>query len=109
MRRRRAARIMAVVVAFSTLMVTQSVLGNGRGISYAHSVAAKVAKWQKITPPKVTVNGSAFGGGNFGFQAIAVNPKSGAVYVGTCYQGLWKSTNQGKTWAKVNTGTNGDM
>lgn len=80
----------------------------------AHAAPAPKAKhtagkWVRISPSKVSVNPTAFNHANFGFQALAVDPKSGAVYVGTCYQGLWKSTNRGKTWAKVNTGTGGSM
>jgi multidrug efflux pump subunit AcrA (membrane-fusion protein) len=62
---------------------------------------------QNISPSKVSVdqNNPA---NNYGFQAVAVDPaRPTTVYVGTCYQGLWKSTDSGQTWNKVNTGTNG--
>lgn len=63
--------------------------------------------WQNITPRGVSLdynNPPA----NYGTQIIQVDPSNPQViYVGTCYQGLWKSTNGGTTWFKVNTGTNG--
>lgn len=73
------------------------------------ATAGKAAQWIKISPRSVSTNAKAFGGNNFGFLAITTDPRTGAVYVGTCYQGLWKSTNEGKSWIKVNTGTNGNL
>ena len=61
--------------------------------------------WQQIDPP---LDLNKFGADQFGFQTIglsASNPK--IVYVGTCYEGIWKTTNAGNTWAKVSVGSNG--
>lgn len=63
-------------------------------------------KWENITPSEVSIDANN-PTNNFGFQTLALDPKSGAIYVGTCYQGLWKSIDQGKSWLKVNTGANG--
>jgi HlyD family secretion protein len=68
---------------------------------------APLAAAENISPPGVSVD---FGNppNNYGFQGIAIDPNDpSTLYVGTCYEGLWKTTDAGKTWAKVNTGTNG--
>ena len=75
----------------------------------SHTPKHPASKWIKISPPGVSTRATAFNNSNYGFQAIVVDPKSEAVYVGTCYQGLWKSSDQGKTWVKVNTGKNGAL
>jgi multidrug efflux pump subunit AcrA (membrane-fusion protein)/photosystem II stability/assembly factor-like uncharacterized protein len=62
---------------------------------------------ENISPPAVSTDPNN-PKNNFGFLGIAADPaKSGTVYVGTDYQGLWKTTDGGHTWAKTNTGTNG--
>lgn len=64
---------------------------------------------QNITPSGVSTdpNNPPHNGGAMG---IAVDPThSGTVYVGTDRQGLWKTTDGGQNWAKINTGTNGKV
>ncbi len=61
--------------------------------------------WRNISPP---IDLTLFGRDQFGFQTIglsAANPN--VLYVGTCYEGIWKSTNQGATWSRASTGING--
>lgn len=68
-----------------------------------------IGTWVNITPPGVSVdfNNPA---DNFGMQIIQTDPQhSGTVYVGTCYQGIWKTTNGGSSWTKINTGQNGNQ
>jgi photosystem II stability/assembly factor-like uncharacterized protein len=66
------------------------------------------AAWQDISPP-VSLDSNK-PPDNFGLMAVTVDPKTPTtVYVGSCYQGLWKSTDSGSHWAKVNTGRNGDI
>jgi photosystem II stability/assembly factor-like uncharacterized protein len=96
----------SLVASVSVLALVLLIHGPGSAIGAA---PAKTARWVNITPKQVSTNAKAFGGNNYGFLSVTTDPKSGAVYVGTCYQGLWKSTNGGKTWKKVNTGTNGTM
>jgi chitodextrinase len=63
--------------------------------------------WQNISPP-VSLSQSSFNGNNYGTQTIGLSPSNpNIVYVGTCYQGIWKTTNAGSSWTEVNTGTNG--
>ena len=63
--------------------------------------------FEEITPPKVKAGFGQVkdGGGAFAFAADPVN--QGTIYLGTLWQGLWKSTNCGATWKELNTGMNG--
>ncbi len=66
-------------------------------------------RWVNISPRWVSTNPNkpSF---NFGFQAIAIDPHAPTtLYVGTCYQGLWKTKDGGRSWYRANTGTNGDV
>lgn len=65
--------------------------------------------WQDITPAGVSTD---FNNpkDNYGFQILALDPSSpGTLYVGTCYQGLWKSTTGGQSWGKIDTGLGADQ
>jgi hypothetical protein len=66
---------------------------------------APAGTWENITPPVVPLSGNApctFGG------AFAMNPlDTSNLYVGSCNEGIWKTTDCGATWAKIDTGTNG--
>jgi multidrug efflux pump subunit AcrA (membrane-fusion protein) len=58
---------------------------------------------ENITPAGASADPN---GGDF--RDIAVDPRHpGTVFVGTGGQGLWKTTDGGHNWTKVNTGTNG--
>jgi hypothetical protein len=61
--------------------------------------------WQNVTPHLLD---SAFraGGSWGGMQTVIVDPvKPGDLWAGADCQGIWKSTDYGVTWAKINTGT----
>ena len=65
--------------------------------------------FEEITPPDVKVNvgmmtdDNQTKGATF---AMAVDPvNQGTVYAGTSFQGVWKSTDCGSSWALVSTGT----
>jgi hypothetical protein len=76
------------------------------GAALHRDVASHMPRWVKISPPSVSTNFNS-PPSNFGFQALALDPlHPRTLYVGTCYQGLWKSTNSGHTWFKVSTGVN---
>lgn len=68
--------------------------------------AGTVGVWVNITPPvSLDFNSPK---DNYGTQTIGSSPVAPrTLYVGTCYQGIWKSTDGGDHWTKVNTGTNG--
>jgi hypothetical protein len=67
-----------------------------------------VGTWANVTPGAVTLVPSAFGGDNFGAQDVLVDPvRPSDFYAFFCHQGVWKSTDYGQTWTKVNTGTSG--
>jgi hypothetical protein len=61
--------------------------------------------WEKITPNLSVLPGAApcpYGG------AFVMNPIDPAVvYLGTCNQGVWKTTDCGAGWVHINTGKNG--
>jgi photosystem II stability/assembly factor-like uncharacterized protein len=60
--------------------------------------------WERITPPAVPVDA----GSDSWLGQIAINPMDTTiVYVGTSKHGLFKSTDCGATWTKINTGTGG--
>lgn len=64
-------------------------------------------RWVNISPPQVSTD---FNNptSNYGFQTLVMDPSHPqTLYVGTCYQGLWKTTDGGTSWFKVSTGTNG--
>src|SRR6188768_3316712 len=59
------------------------------------------AVWENITPAELQAAG---------VQAVAMDPHDFAtLYLGSTMQGLYKSTDCGATWARINTGTNGDI
>ena len=67
-----------------------------------------VGVWQNVTPAGLNLVPTAFGGDNFGCQDIIVDPvRPSDIYLFVCHQGVWKSTNYGQTFNKVNLGTGG--
>jgi photosystem II stability/assembly factor-like uncharacterized protein len=70
------------------------VVGNCSGL-------AAVDKFENITPPNIDLSGS-------GITNMLVDPvRTGTIFAGTDHQGLFKSTDCGSTWTKINTGQNG--
>jgi hypothetical protein len=72
-----------------------------------------VGTWDNITPPVVAAQLPSPGGPGlctFDVQTFVLDPVNPAViYLGSCQLGLWKSTDCGTSWAKINTGMNGDQ
>jgi hypothetical protein len=63
---------------------------------------AAVGTYEDVTPPMAIVDGAPT------TFAIAADPHHlGTFFVGTTYNGLWKTQDCGATWAEVATGTNG--
>jgi hypothetical protein len=86
--------------------------GSGGSMGLPHTVGsctglAPVGQWESITPPGVLLdklNGQEI----YGTQSVLVNPQQPTiVYVGADKQGVFKSTDCGASWTKVNTGRNG--
>ena len=75
------------------------------GPPHACDSLAAPGVWEKVTPNLSTLPGAPpcpYGG------AFAMNPLDPAVvYLGTCNQGVWKTTDCGASWIHVNTGKNG--
>ena len=60
--------------------------------------------WKEISPP-----GSKYAETTVGMQAIVLRPDMpGVIYAGADSNGIYKSSDCGATWAKVNTGRNKD-
>jgi len=69
--------------------------------------ADSVGKWTNVTPQGVSIDPN-FKGFNTGVNAFVFDPSNTAtLYLGTCTQGIWKSTDCGSTWVHINTGTLG--
>ena len=65
--------------------------------------------WREISPSQVSIDPNN-PTNNYGFNTVVIDPTDPSIlFVGTNYQGLWKSTDGGGTWAKLNTGSGGDM
>jgi len=63
--------------------------------------------WEDITPAELVATrpgpGDCVYGGDF-----VIDPNDGAtIYLGSCNQGIWRSTDCGATWVHINTGRNG--
>jgi photosystem II stability/assembly factor-like uncharacterized protein len=68
--------------------------------------------WEEITPAAVNLDPAwknpNNAGTNGGVGVFVLDPQDTAnIYLGTSAQGIYKSTDCGSTWAKVNTGMNG--
>jgi hypothetical protein len=70
----------------------------------------KVGEWTPVTPPGIDLDPKRFGGDNFGLQDVLVDPaRPSDLYAFVTHQGVWKSTDYGQGWTKVNTGPGGAM
>ncbi len=64
--------------------------------------------WTNVTPAQIDLDGASFNHDNYGIQDVLADPaRPSDLYAFTCYQGVWKSTDFGLSWGKINTGTNG--
>jgi len=64
--------------------------------------------WENVTPASMSMDPNTGGNAqNFGANGLVVDPTHpNVVYTSVCWQGVWKSTDCGKNWKKVSTGTN---
>src|SRR5450432_2869506 len=75
---------------------------------------AAVGTWENITPPQLDYANWCIPGsasckpgqiGTYGVNEFALDPNHpGTVYLGTAGFGIWKSTNCGSDWVKIDTG-----
>ena len=69
-------------------------------------------EWENITPSDVSLD-PAFdtpAGENYGVHSFVIDPTNTAnVFLGTSAQGIYKTSNCGATWSKVNTVENADI
>ena len=69
-----------------------------------------VDEWTDVTPAGISLNPSDFSNDNYGAQDVLVDPvRPSDLYAFFCHQGVYKSTDYGQSWTKVNTGENGDV
>ncbi len=60
--------------------------------------------WYDVTAAGMDMADTVGGNESFGVQDIIVDPaRPQDLYAFICFQGVWKSTDYGKTWAKVST------
>jgi hypothetical protein len=67
--------------------------------------------WENITPRQVSLDPdfNTGAGKNFGTNSFVIDPKNPAViYLGTSAMGVYKSSDCGASWARINTGRGGD-
>jgi len=65
--------------------------------------------WQNIDIPGVSIDFN-HPANNYGYNTVAVDPLSPTiVYVGTNYQGIYRSTDGGATWNKIDTGAGANL
>ena len=89
--------------------ITDATASNGKALQFLAAATTGDGIWQQIAPPQVSAdfnNPSS----NYGFNSIVIDPTNSSVlFMGTNYQGLWKSTDKGVTWAKISTGTGANL
>jgi hypothetical protein len=67
-----------------------------------------VGTWTNVTP--AGINPAFYNQDAFGLQDVVVDPaRPSDLYVFVCHQGVWKSTDYGQSWTKVNLGANGNI
>ena len=70
----------------------------------------KVGEWTNVTPSGISLNNADFNGDNYGAQDVLVDPvRPSDLYAFFCHQGVFKSTNYGIDWHRVNTGLGGGV
>jgi BNR-Asp box repeat protein len=66
--------------------------------------------WENVSPSGISFDYKKFNNDNFGLQDVLVDPvRPSDFYAFVCHQGVWRSTDYGSTWTKINTGKNGDV
>jgi hypothetical protein len=69
-----------------------------------------VDRWADVTPAGISLTQTDFNRDNYGAQDVLVDPARPAdLYAFICHQGVWKSTDYGQRWTRVNLGPGGAM
>jgi hypothetical protein len=75
------------------------------------SMLGAEGEWQNITPPQISLDPKLKipnGFNQFGVGSFVIDPlDSRTIYIGSCEQGIYKSTDCGASWVHINTGRNG--
>ena len=67
----------------------------------------QVGVWENVTPAAVNLEQNYNGGDNYGVQDVLADPvRPSDLYAFICQQGVWRSTDYGRTWKQTNPGAN---
>lgn len=82
--------------------------GGGPTVDATGCGTATPGIWENVTPATMSMDPNTGGNSqNFGANGLVVDPNHpNVIYTSVCWQGVWKSTDCGKSWKKVSTGTN---
>jgi photosystem II stability/assembly factor-like uncharacterized protein len=76
----------------------------GTTASAAPAPPDQVGVWVNVTPAGLDVTRSTFD--NFGAQDVLADPaRPGDFYAFTCFHGVWRSRDFGRTWARISKGS----
>jgi hypothetical protein len=73
-------------------------MGDGAG-------GGPIGQWTNVTPAGISLVESDFDGENCGVQDVLVDPaRPSDLFAFVCHQGVWRSSDYGQSWRKVNGG-----
>ena len=104
--RRAIVAVSGVILAGFTASASGPLRATPPDFNPADSRATPPGTWVNITPPQIPPM-LPFVEPQFGMATIGLSPVApSTIYVGTNYNGIFKSTDGGNNWVKINTGAN---
>jgi hypothetical protein len=84
--------------------IARFVGGSGK-LTLMRGISGAGATWTNVTPAGLDLDGTSNSNDNFGVQGVSGDLSTpGQAYAFTCYNGIWRTTDYGLTWAKRNSG-----